>query len=479
MMRNFFKSIIAFTVLFLGSNFSFAQDYLIKNVNLIPMTWDQVMTNHSVLVKGGKVEKICKQARSCNADGVTVIDGEGKYLIPGLSDMHAHVDGLGLLKESATAEQVAMAKRVQNQQLRQYLMFGVTTLRDVAGGELNLETRDKINRGEVVGPRLYTSYVPMDGDPQLHPATTPFSDPKTAADFVRKTAAMGFDMVKIYSTLNKETFDAIMDAGKEVGIPVAGHLPMQIDFEYAIKKGMRSIEHLSGYDVACAGPDAGLQPTMDDVYQGWAYCTPKKIKELAEITKKYPVWVDPTLIVVDEVVTEYERYSKQDVAAQFRNAQATMFIEYLYDIFKPLPRNGLKGSRDVRLALIKGLSDAGVPLLIGTDTTASGFNVHQEMALFAEAGLTPYQILNAATAEAARYFDKEGEFGTIVEGASAELVLLDKNPLADIDNAKAIRGVMMRGEWWPKAKIDAELAVIQEEYKADLEMFKAMQAASH
>ncbi|NIB44892.1 amidohydrolase family protein [Pseudomaricurvus alkylphenolicus] len=479
MMRTLFNSIIAFTVLFLGSNFSFAQDYLIKNVNLIPMTSDQVMANHSVLIKGGKIAKICKQARQCLDGEAQRIDGSGKFLIPGLSDMHVHVDGLAPLKGSATAEQVAMAKRVQSQQLRQYLMFGVTTLRDVAGGELNLETRDKINRGEMAGPRLYTSYVPMDGDPQLHSLTTPFSNPKTAADFVRKTAAMGFDMVKIYSTLNKETFDAILDTGKEVGIPVMGHLPMQIDFEYAIKKGMRSIEHLSGYDVACAGPDAGLLPTMDDVYQGWAYCTPQKIQQLAEITQKYPVWVDPTLTVVEEMVTEYERYSKQDVAAQYRNAQATLFSEYMFEIFHPRPRNGLKGSREVRLALIKGLSDAGVPLLIGTDTTASGFNVHQEMALFAEAGLTPYQILKAATVEPARYFDKEGEFGTIVEGASAELVLLDKNPLADIANAKAISGVMMRGQYWPKAKINAELAAIQEEYKVDLEMFKAMQAASH
>ena len=140
-----------------------------------------------------------------------------------------------------------MAKRIQSQQLRQYLMFGVTTIRDVAGGELNLEARAKIDKGEAVGPRIFTSFIPMDGDPKLHPATTAFSDPKVAGDFVRKTAAMGFDMVKIYSTLNKETFDAIMEAGEEVGIPVAGHLPMQIDFEYAIQKGMRSIEHLSGF----------------------------------------------------------------------------------------------------------------------------------------------------------------------------------------------------------------------------------------
>jgi len=138
--------------------------------------------------------------------------------------------------------------------------------------------------------------------------------------------------------------------------------------------------------------------------------------------------------------------------------------EYLYQIFPATSRAGLKGTRTVRLAIVKALSDADVPLLLGTDTLAAGYDVHQEMVLMAEAGLTPYQILTAATSEPARYFDREGEFGTIVEGASADLVLLDENPLLDVGNARAIAGVMVRGEWWSKERIADAYDILQTEF---------------
>ncbi|NIB44893.1 amidohydrolase family protein [Pseudomaricurvus alkylphenolicus] len=456
-----------------------ANDYVIENVNLVPMTEEVVKKNHSVLVKSGKIAKICKQARQCLDGGAQRIDGSGKYLIPGLADMHAHTSHIPELAKKNPVQR-GMFERIQSQQLRQYAMFGVTTIRDTGGGELNLEARKKIEQGKATGPRIYTSKGAMDGNPTLHNATLPFDDPKVAADYVRQSVAEGYDLIKIYSTLTKPVFDAIIDAAKESNTPVIGHVPMQIDMEYVLQKGLRSIEHLSGFGMFCAGYDAGLKPVMDDVYQGLNYCTPEKVKSVAEMTAKYPVWVDPTLIVQDNVKTEWDRhtrYNKEE--ASFTPPMLQVFQEWLFEIFHPRPRAGLKASKPVRKAIVKALNDAGVPLLVGTDTMATGYNVHQELALLVEAGLTPYQALVAATSEPARYFDKEGEFGTIVEGANADIVLLDKNPLSDIENAKAIRGVMMQGQWWPKAKIDAELAAIQAEYKADFEMVKAMQAASH
>jgi len=445
-----------------------AMSYAFQHANIVPMTKEAILENYTVVVKEGKIADICPDAEKCIPESAKVINAVGQYILPGLADMHAHVDGMGALSNEASPEQIKSAKRIQSQQLRQYLMFGVMTIRDVAGGPLNLEARAAINANKKIGPRLYTSYVPMDGDPKLHPATTAFSSPEVAADFVRQTARDGYDMVKIYSTLSPEVFDAIMDAAKEVDIPVVGHLPMPVDFEYAHKKGMRSIEHLSGYDVACAGPDAGLQPTMADVYQGWAYCTPEKIKALAKITAKYPVWVDPTLIVVEGVQTDYDRYADIDhEARQYMSPVALAFFEYLFEIFQPRTRSGLSGTRSTRLGLVKTLSDEGVSLLIGTDTMSSGYNVHQELALFVEAGLTPYQALTAATSEVARYFETEGEFGTIVKGASADFMLLDANPLEDIANAKKINGLMFRGQWWDKTAIDQEMANIQSEYAED------------
>jgi len=452
-----------------------ADKYVIQNVNVIPMTSEKVLSNHSVLIADGVVQRICSKAKACRASGSIVIDGKGKYLIPGLSDMHAHTDGLAPLAVKGieiSEQQRLAAMRTQSQQLRQYVLFGVTTLRDTGGGPLNLEARQRIYRGEQMGPTITSSLAAMDGTPPLRAATIPFSEPSQAADFVRRTAREGYDLVKIYSTLNKTTFDAIMDTADEVGLPVIGHVPMPIELEYAIQRGMRSIEHLSGYDMACAGMDAGLQPTMADVYQGWAWCSPEKIKQLSEMTAKYPTWVVPTMIVVEGLMTDYKRYAEGYSGEELKYTPPVLatFFDFLYQIFDPRTRGGLAATREVRLALTKALSDAGVPLLTGTDTMASGYNVHQEMALFVEAGLTPYQALEASTAEPARYFDRAGEFGTIVEGANADLVLLAANPLEDIANARRIEGVMLRGDWLSPARLEREHAALQAEYAADREM---------
>ena len=451
-----------------------AGDYLIENANVIPMTEEVVLEGHSVRVQGGRIAEICESGSACGDGGTETIDGRGKFLIPGLTDMHAHTNpGENASMEVAQRE---MVRRIQSQQLRQYVMFGVTTIRDPAGGPANLRARERIRQGAMVGPRLFSSQGIMDGDPPLHPAGAPyaFAAGEKAASYVRETAAAGYDFVKVYSTLQKATFDAVIRAADEAGLPVVGHVPMPIHIEYALRSGMRSVEHLSGYDVACAGPEAGLQPIMNDVYQGMNYCTPEKIRGLAEMTANYEVWNVPTLIVQDNVKSEWERYTvfnKEE--SRYTPPALNVFQAYLYEIFLPRARAGLKAARVPRMALVKALSDAGAPILVGTDTTASGYNVHQELALLVESGLTPYQVLTAATSEPARYFEREGEFGTIVEGASADLLLLNANPLEDIGNARTIAGVMLRGDWWPRPRIERELAAIQAEYARDAELLAA------
>ena len=440
---------------------------LIEHAQVIPMTGEVVLEGHSVLVRNGRIAAICAPGAPCGDGGAEIIDGTGKFLMPGLIDMHAHTNPGDLL--AMKVETREMAQRVQSQQLRQYVMFGVTTLRDPAGGPANLEIRERIERGEAIGPRIFTALGAMDGDPPLHAATTPFATGEEAATHVFNMAAAGYDFVKIYSTLPQPVFDAIVEAADEVGLPVVGHMP--IDVEYALRRGMRSIEHLSGYDVACAGPEAGLEPIMDDVYQGMNYCTPEKIRQLAEMTTRYDAWNCPTLIVQDNVKSEWDRHTAfNDEEARYTPPMLRIFQEYLYDIFRPRARAGLKAARIPRMALVKALSDAGAPLLLGTDTAASGYNVHQELALLVESGLTPYQALTAATSEPARYFERVGEFGTIVPGGSADLVLLDANPLEDVANARGIAGVMVRGDWWPRPRIEKELAAIQDEYARDAEI---------
>ena len=434
----------------------------ITGADIIPMTSSAVLDDHAIIVENDLIVALCPDTAGCVPAGATVIDGTGRYLIPGLVDSHNHFGGFAFDGRDETRI------RTRDQHLRQYVMFGVTTVRDPAGNPLVLQARDQIDRGELFGPRIYTSWGVMDGNPPLFPGTPSFVESKQAADFVRRSKAMGFDLVKVYSTMDMEVFDAVMAAADETGLTVAAHVPIRVPLEHALRKGLRSIEHLTGYDVACANPDRVMRPVAEDIYQGWAWCTPEKVKALAEMTAQYEAWNVPTLSLWDNTVTEFDRPNRASrELRRFEHPLTPSGFDWLYRLYDPRARAGITGTRSTRLGLVKAMSDAGAPLLVGTDASATGYTVHREMGLFVEAGLTPHQALHAATAEAARYLRKEGEFGTLVPGASADMVMLDANPLVDIANTRSIRGVMIRGEWWTKRMIDAEIAAIQREYAED------------
>ena len=434
----------------------------ITGADIIPMTSEAVLDEHAIVVENGRISALCPATAGCVPAGATVIDGTGMFLIPGLVDSHNHFGGVAFDGRDETRI------RTRDQHLRQYVMFGVTTVRDPAGNPLVLQARDEINRGELFGPRIFTSWGVMDGDPPLFAGTPSFVEPERAADFVRMSQAMGYDLVKVYSTMALDVFDAVMAAAHETGLTVAAHVPIRVPLEHALKKGLRSIEHLTGYDVACADPERVMRPVAEDIYQGWAWCTRGKVEALAAMTAEYEVWNVPTLSLWDNTVTEFDRPDRAtEELRRFEHPLTPSGFDWLYRIYGPQARAGITGTRSTRLGLVKALSDAGAPVLVGTDVSATGYTVHREMGLFVEAGLTPYQALNAATAEAARYLGKEGEFGTLVPGASADMVLLGADPLVDIANTRSIQGVMIRGEWWSKRMIDAEIAEIQREYAED------------
>ncbi|MGE0552079.1 MAG: amidohydrolase family protein [Gemmatimonadales bacterium] len=443
--------------------------FAIEHVALIPMTSDTVLPDRTVLVRDGRVAAICRSDERCAPAGAERIDGRGKYLIPALADMHNHFGGFAF--DGRDQSRV----RMLSQNLRQYLMFGVMTVRDPAGSARTLETRDAIARGELLGPRIFASSGVMDGSPTLFPGPRSFASADAAVEFVRRTAADGYDLVKVYSTLSLDVFDAVMETAREVGLTVAAHVPITVPLEHALSRGLRSIEHLTGYDVACAAPEVTMRPVSTDIYQGWAWCSPAKVKALAALTARHEVWNVPTLALWDNTVTELDRPTRAaGEQERWEHPTTPAGIAWLYDLYGPRERAGITGTRSVRLALVRALSDAGAPLLVGTDVSATGYMVHRELALFVEAGLTPYQALTAATSEAARYLRLEGDFGVVVPGARADLVLLDANPLAEIGNTRAIRGLMIRGRWWTREMIDAELAVLQREYAEDGDVLRRL-----
>ncbi len=436
----------------------------IEHATLIPMTsrTPSVLEDHTLVIRDERIADICPSSPGCTPAGAQVIDGAGRFVIPALADMHNHFGGFAW--DGTDASRI----RMRDQNLRQYVMFGVATTRDPSGGRLILEMRDAIERDELFGPRIFVSSPLMDGDPPLFPVPRTFTEPGEAAEFIRRSAAEGYDLAKVYTALSPEVFDAVMTAAAEVGLTVAAHVPIRVPLEHALERGLRSIEHLTGYDVACAAPHVRMKPVPRDIYQGWAWCSPDKVAELAALTARYEVWNVPTLALWDSTVTEFDRPERDaGEIGKYEHPTTPGGIAWLYNLYGPRERAGITGTRSARLGLVKALHDAGAPLLIGTDVSAAGYTVHREMGLFVEAGLTPYQTLEAATSEAARYMNREGEFGVLAVGARGDVLLLDANPLDDIANARRIRGLMFRDRWWSKQAIDAELEAIQREYAED------------
>lgn len=447
--------------------------YAIENAALIPMSSEIILEDHTLVIENGRISVLCPSDPGCTPKHATVINGRGQHVIPALVDSHNHFGGYAF--DGSDASRI----RMRNQNLRQYVMFGVTTARDPSGNPQILETRDAINRGDLFGPVIYVATPMLDGNPPLFAGGPAFEEPEQAVNFVRHAAAQGYDLVKAYSTLSPDVFAAIMQTAREENLSVAAHVPIRVPLEQALQQGLRSIEHLTGYDVACAAPDITLQPNSRDIYQGWAWCTQEKINAMAELTSAYEVWNVPTLSLWDHTVIEFNRPGRgTEEARRWEHPTLPAGIDWLFTLYGPRERAGLTATRPVRLALVKALHDAGSPVLVGTDVSATGYTVHQEMQLFVEAGLSPYQALASATSEPARYLRQESEFGVLQPGARGDVLLLQANPLMDISNSRKIHGLMVHGQWWTRDMIEAELEDLQNEYAEDEQTIQRIKASS-
>ena len=372
----------------------------ITNVSVIPMDVEHILNDQTVLISNGRIEAIGSTGSVSIPANALLIDGDRRFLIPGLSDMHAHVS-----REEGRTEQ-------------DYIRQGVTVVRNMQGEPAHLQYRNK-NQG--VGPVFRTAGPALAGYriSNRHRIVTEVDDARAA---VREQTAAGYDYIKVYSFLTVEVYDAILDEARELGIPVVGHVPDDVKATRAISAGQSTIEHLFGYFWELESESSSLQGQWDPRRLFHAVeIDESKIPSISDMTAQAGVWNCPTLWRKDNYLTS------------------------------PLAREAWEtpGLRELghanRMKLVKGLHDAGAGLLVGTDDRAEV--VHDELALFVEAGLTPFEALYAATVNAAIYLEMVDEMGTVSEGKRANLVLLDANPLDDISNTKAIAGVILDGRW--------------------------------
>ena len=421
-----------------------------RNVNVIPMTEETVIKNQDVLVKNGEIVAIGNTGTVKYKKDARLIEADGKYLIPGLAEMHAHVppvDDLEPMKEV----------------LKLFLYNGVTTIRGMLGHPRHLELRGKIQSGEIIGPHFYTSGPSFNGNSVKSQAA--------GAEMVREQKKAGYDFLKLHPGLTKENFGAIAKTAKEINIPFAGHVSFDVGVWRAIEAGYASIDHLDGFVES-------LVPGIDTIREQETgsfgmfiakYADEKRISALMKALKEKNIWVVPTQSLAERWFSPYKDadafarepemiYMKEETLKNWVNSKKNIMANPKYNA------DEMKNFIELRRKLIYECQKNGVGLLLGSDGpqvfNVPGFSVHHELKYIVDAGLTPYQALQSGTVNVAKYFNLKNS-GMIKTGYVSDLVLLDANPLENIENTKKIAGVMLGKYWLPKQEITAELKKLE------------------
>ena len=414
--------------------------------HVIPMDRERMLEDHTVVVRNGRIIAVGPRSTVRAPSGATVVDARGKYLLPGLAEMHAHIP---------TPQQGTEAV---DRTLFLYLAGGVTTVRGMLGHPLHLELREKAARGEIDAPRIYTSGPSFSGSA---------STPEVAARMVTEQKAAGYDLLKIHPGVPRAAFDAMATAAARSGIRFAGHVPSEVGLDRALEARYASIDHLDGYIEALAGHGDRFSQ-QESGFFGFAMIDrvdESRIPALAAATRAAGVWNAPTQTLMEHLASpeDPEVMARRPEMRYMPAATVAQWVQRKRSFQQDPAFTPERAQRyvAVRRRLIKTLHDAGAGLILGSDApqwwNVPGFSARRELEYLVAAGLTPYQALETGTRNPAVYFGAEREWGTIETGRSADLVLLDANPLQDIRSLWRQAGVMVRGEWISQSEIDARL----------------------
>ncbi len=422
----------------------------VTGVSVVPMDRERVVDGQTVIVVGGRISAMGPSGTLKVPAGATVIDGRGKFLMPGLAEMHAHVP-------PANAPP-AVTERV----LALYVANGVTTIRGMLGDASHLGLRARLASGETRGPRLITSGPSFNGNS--------VKTVQAGIDSVLSQKRAGYDLLKIHPGVTREVFDSVAATANRVGIPFSGHVPFDVGYRRAISAKYATIDHADGLLEALLRDGAPVTPEQGGFFGlGLVdHLDMSKLPALAKATRDAGVWIVPTAQLMETMTNEIPAESLA-VMPEMRYWLPNQVKAWV------LNKQNLVGTGafsvdqrqryvQTRRAALLGLHRAGVKFLLGSDSpqiwNVPGFSVHRELAALVGSGLSPYEALRTGTVNIAEYLGESTSSGTVAVGRRADLVLVDGNPLLDIRNASRIAGVMVNGHWNSKADIDRSLAAL-------------------
>jgi imidazolonepropionase-like amidohydrolase len=438
-----------------------AQTIAITNVNVIPMDKERVLMNQTVVVKDGLITDIGDAKKVKIPKGAVKIDGRGKYLIPGLIDMHVHM----LSDEDGYPDELA------EDELKIMVANGVTTVRFMIGTPEQLVLRRRSAKGEIIAPTIYAASPHLTGREQGNDFVVKTEE--EAREAVRKSKAAGYDFIKVTTFIPAKVYEAAADECVKQNIRLVGHADSRFVTVPRAWKAHEQIEHLDGY-LEMLQPDATLEESskkgsVSDLYiynpKNWEsidLVDESKIAAVAKRTVESNPFVDPTQSFMKN--TFGLPRSEESVRAQpdfkfYTERNQKFYLDYM----KRTPLNKVSWEKrarwvEIRNKLIKAIYDAGGKIMTGSDTPEFlwlyGFTEHREMRALADAGLPNFAVLQAATVNPSEYLGTRDQVGTIEKGKRADLVLLEANPLDNISNTEKRAGVMLKGKYYTQSEMN-------------------------
>jgi imidazolonepropionase-like amidohydrolase len=420
----------------------------------------------TVVVVGDRIADVGKSGEVVAPEGARVVEAGGKFMIPGLWDMHVHW--------------------YHGDYLPLFVANGVTGIRIMWGAPFHHDWRREIERGALVGPRLAIASSIVDGPKPIWPGSLAAGTEAEGRQAVIESKQQGAEFIKVYGLLPREAYFAIAEEAKKQGIPFAGHVPGPVSMAEASDAGQKSVEHFTKLLEACSGREEELRNAGTELWANLpegqtipdaatlrplnrmtlATFSPEKADALFARLARNRTWQCPTLTMLRNMAFIKDPAIHNDPRVKYMppgmasgwNPNTDFRLKSRSDEDYDLLRQTYKKLTE----LITPMRRAGVDFLAGTDVLNPycfpGFSLHDELGLLVEAGLTPLEALQTATLNPARYLGKEKDLGTVEKGKLADLVLLEANPLEDIGNTKKIAAVVAAGKLHTKADLEKMLA---------------------
>lgn len=422
----------------------------ILGVNIINMKDSLVLENQTIIIENGLIAEIYPTAENVEGTFDHEINAKGMYVIPGLHDMHTHVETLAFAQAMGAADIIDLPYEAL---LSTYLANGITTIQILSGGEDLLQIRDEINEKNIQGPTLIVGSPMLDGSPPIlpEPFTLSISKASEVKSILNSLKEKNYDFIKLRVNLSRPIFEEINRQAKSLNLPLIGHIPRgdNLSLKYVVETKDFGIAHLEEFSYDKTNP------------------TPADIEAYIQLLKKNNGHVITTLNVFDNIIDKLNDY---DATLASEN------VKYVHRLFKNLWLNNPFQEEDtsdyrtfiedqllIQKKLTKAFYKAGVEIMVGTDalnpTIIPGYSMHRELELIMESGLNAYEVLRMATVIPAKHLDPSNKLaGTITIGQKADLVILKSNPLANLTALKQPEFVIRDGMVLGKKELSEKLS---------------------